>query len=117
MTEPRRIFCSYNPAVPVYWRLETPYERATSAGPIAVPREFVWDGASIPRNFWSILPPWGPYSGAALVHDYLCDMRPAGINSNQAHRIFYDLMREDGVVTNDAWIMYTAVRNFGPRWS
>jgi hypothetical protein len=113
----KMIFCSYDPAIPVYWRLEQPYERATSSGPIIVPIGFVWDGASVPRHFWSILPPWGPYSGAALIHDYLCDVRPPGISSDQAHRIFYDLMIEDGVVKNDAWVMYKAVQRFGPQWA
>lgn len=117
LPEPRRIFCSYDPALPKFWRLEEPYERKTSAGLIKVPDGFAWDGASVPRHFWAILPPWGPYSGAALVHDFLCEKRPAGINSDKAHRIFYDLMIEDGVVMNDAWVMYTAVRRFGPQWT
>jgi Protein of unknown function (DUF1353) len=111
-----RIFCSYDTSEPKYWRLEQAYERLTGAGTITVPVGFVWDGASIPRRLRDLLPPWGPYSGAALIHDYLCDMRPAGIDSNRAHRIFYDLMREDGVKPLWAYIMHKAVLLFGPRW-
>jgi hypothetical protein len=36
-----------------------------------VPKGFVTDLASIPRPFWSLLPPNGPYAQAAIVHDYL----------------------------------------------
>lgn len=36
-----------------------------------VPEGFVTDFASIPRIFWSLLPPDGVYSYAAILHDYL----------------------------------------------
>ena len=38
---------------------------------ITVPKWFVTDLASIPQLFWNILPPFGKYSQAAVVHDYL----------------------------------------------
>jgi|ERR1035437_5503160 hypothetical protein len=38
---------------------------------INIPREFITDGASIPRLFWDIFIPTGPYFQAAVVHDYL----------------------------------------------
>lgn len=37
---------------------------------IRVPAGFVTDFASIPRAFWSILPPWGKYGKAAVLHDW-----------------------------------------------
>jgi hypothetical protein len=40
---------------------------------VEVPKGYLTDGASIPRPFWNILPPWGRYGQAAIVHDYLCD--------------------------------------------
>jgi hypothetical protein len=36
-----------------------------------VPPGFVTDFASIPRAFWSFLPPDGEYAYAAILHDYL----------------------------------------------
>jgi Protein of unknown function (DUF1353) len=111
-----RIFCSYDTQLPEVWRLETAYSRATSMGTITVPVGFVWDGASVPKRFWDLLPPWGAYSGAALIHDYLCDMRPPGISSDEAHRVFYELMLEDGVPKRESWIMYKSVLRFGPQW-
>jgi hypothetical protein len=38
---------------------------------VDVPRGFVTDFASIPRIFWSFLPPDGEYAYAAVLHDYL----------------------------------------------
>lgn len=40
---------------------------------VAVPPGFLSDGASVPRAFWSLIPPWGAYGQAAVLHDYLCE--------------------------------------------
>lgn len=39
--------------------------------PVVVPAGFVTDLASIPRVFWSLLPPDGAYTFPAIIHDYL----------------------------------------------
>jgi hypothetical protein len=38
---------------------------------VEVPPGFVTDFASVPRAFWSFLPPDGEYAYAAVLHDYL----------------------------------------------
>jgi len=38
---------------------------------VEVPKGFVTDFASIPRVFWSLLPPDGEYTYPAIIHDYL----------------------------------------------
>ena len=40
---------------------------------VKVPAGFKTDFASVPRLLWSVLPPVGLYSKAAVVHDYLCE--------------------------------------------
>lgn len=40
---------------------------------VTIPLGFLTDGASVPRVFWNLLPPWGQYGNAAIVHDYLCE--------------------------------------------
>lgn len=37
---------------------------------IRVPAGFATDFASIPQLFWNILPPWGKYGKAAVLHDW-----------------------------------------------
>lgn len=40
---------------------------------VLVPAGFLTDGASVPRLLWCLIPPWGKYGQAAVVHDYLCE--------------------------------------------
>lgn len=40
---------------------------------VRVPAYFLTDGASIPSVFWSMIPPWGRYGQAAILHDFLCE--------------------------------------------
>jgi hypothetical protein len=42
-----------------------------TVGIVFVPKGFKTDYASVPRVLWSILPPTGKYTKAAVVHDYL----------------------------------------------
>lgn len=76
----------------------------------------IFDGASIPRFLWPIM--GGPFEGdyrlAAIIHDQLC--RDRCIPSPLVHRIFYEAMRASGVPGWRAWLMWAAVRVFGPRW-
>ena len=45
---------------------------------ITVPAGFVTDLASIPRPLWVLWPPFGKYTRAAVIHDWLYDMHRKG---------------------------------------
>ena len=45
--------------------------QAGGHSPVRVPTGFVTDFASVPRIFWTWLPPDGLYAYAAVIHDYL----------------------------------------------
>ncbi len=47
------------------------YESDLLGRRIVIPKGFRTDGASVPRLFWNIIPPWGRYGMAAVIHDYL----------------------------------------------
>lgn len=81
------------------------------AGGWLVPAGFETDFASIPRIFWNVLPPIGPYAQAAVVHDYL--YRTGRVNRQEADLTFLLLMKTDGVNFFIRNIMYWAVRLFG----
>jgi len=74
------------------------------------------DGASIPRLLWRVV--GSPYSGkyriASIIHDVYCDskIRP----SPEVHRVFYEMMIASGLSKSKSWIMWLAVRVFGPRF-
>lgn len=40
---------------------------------VNVPPGYLTDGASVPRLFWNVIPPWGAYGQAAVVHDIVCE--------------------------------------------
>ncbi|MHC4643962.1 MAG: DUF1353 domain-containing protein [Planctomycetota bacterium] len=78
-----------------------------------VPRGFVFDGASIPKMFHSILTtPYDPnVLRAACIHDYL--YRVHEIGKKASDRAFRAVLRLDGVDETQAMLMYTAVRYGG----
>lgn len=57
-----------------HWRVQTPFAYLFGSGAsevrIDIPAGFVTDLASVPRLFWNILPPFGVYENAAIVHDW-----------------------------------------------
>lgn len=106
------------------WRLEQPlvYEvgEEGSGREILVHRLFETDGASIPRLFQSLLPTWGRYSRAAVIHDYLYnELRPGGTphpearDRRSADAVFREAMEVSGVGLITRWVMWAAVRAFG----
>lgn len=82
-----------------------------SGDTVRISRGFMTDFASIPRMFWAVLPKWGKYGNAAVVHDWLYwqQERPR----LEADRIMLEAM---GVLAVPAWkkyAIYYAVRTFG----
>lgn len=80
------------------------------------PKGSVIDGASIPREMWSMTgsPFVGRYRRASVIHDVACVERTQ--SHELVHRMFYEAMLHDGVAKGKARIMYIAVRDLGPRW-
>jgi len=102
--------------------LRRPYEVLVGPYRIEVPAGFMTDFASVPRFLWWLIPPWGLYSGPAIVHDYLYTYHSVPgavadsiceIDRPTADRIFYKLMLYVGVSPLRARLMVTAVRIFG----
>lgn len=76
-----------------------------------VPAGTVTDGASIPRLFWSLLPPLGRYGYAALLHDYL--YQTGAVSRKETDLVFLAHMKQLGVPFPVRWAMFLAVRGFG----
>jgi hypothetical protein len=94
------------------------YDSALLGHTITVDAGYDTDFASVPRFFWRILPPHGPYVPASVVHDWLCDRRGRdGIDSETTHKVFLEAMEVLQVPTWKRWTMYRAVKWFGPRFS
>ena len=76
-----------------------------------VPKGFQTDFASIPRVFWSILPPDGRYSQAAVLHDFLYHTKTRPRKA--CDDIFLEAMEVLGVAWWKRKTMHQAVRLFG----
>lgn len=86
---------------------------------ITVPAGFVSDLASIPRPLWTIFPPDGSYTQAAVLHDWLCKNKgkvEKQYDYKQVSKIFLESLNvlEVSFLTRQA--MYYGVLLFGPRF-
>ncbi len=80
---------------------------------VRVPIGFETDLTSTPRMFWPIFPPAGPWSPAAILHDYLYGL--PGCSRFLADALFREAMQKLGVPWWRRVVMYYAVRIFARR--
>lgn len=93
-----------------FW-LRSPIVYEGSSGPVHVPRGFETDLASTPRAFWNLVPPWGKYGEAAIVHDWLYwTQRCTRLQADNTLREAMGILHVDGW-QRDA--IYFAVQEFG----
>lgn len=89
---------------------ETPY------GTVVVPKGTLSDGASIPKIFWNILGPHGPWFLAAFLHDYAyskAGQDALGWTREMADLAFDYAMEQDGVWFIARLVIVMAVRAGG----
>src|SRR5262249_12521407 len=76
-----------------------------------VPAGFVTDFASVPRVFVWLLPRYGRWTQAAILHDYLRGVARTGrIRKSDADNIFNRAMRQLNVPSLRRWVMWAGVR-------
>ena len=93
------------------WELVEDFKVETSKGVVTVPKGFVTDLASVPRFLWWIIPPFGRYTQAGVVHDWLTWSQ--FFTRKETDTIFSELMIKYGTYKYKAKLMYRAVRTFG----
>lgn len=86
---------------------------------VDVPRGYLMDGASVPRILWNIIPPWGAYGAATIVHDILCEYlqltvegTPCKISRKQADDILLEAMTVLDVNETDRDIISRSVNAY-----
>jgi hypothetical protein len=87
------------------------YQVGTTNFTIVVPLGFVTDFASTPRALWAVLPPFGTYQLAAVVHDFL--YWDQACSREQADALLRVAMFESKVEPAKRDIIWQAVRRFG----
>jgi len=78
---------------------------------INVPIGFMTDFASVPRFLWGLIPRWGKYGNAAVVHDF--SYWQQSYSRKRADDIFLEGMQVLGVAKIQRNLIYFAVRSFG----
>ena len=80
---------------------------------MVVPKYFQYDGSSIPTAAWPLIgTPFNPrFMYASVFHDWVYHTHMMARKT--ADQMLYDLLVGDGVPDTKAWIMFTAVDNFG----
>jgi hypothetical protein len=100
---------------PIYYLLKPtvwlPDKGQEQLKPVNVPIGFVTDFASIPRIFWSILPPDGKYTHPAIMHDFLYWTQTGP--REDADQILKIMMEDFSVGAATVSAIYSAVRTFG----
>ena len=83
---------------------------------IEVPKGFISDYASVPRMFQWIVPRFGKYNAAAVVHDWLFEhgkIEGSKIGRSLTDRIFLAIMKKSKCRRWRRKLMYRMVRMFG----
>ena len=100
-----------------YWRVVAPFTYIIKPGTyVTVPAGYLTDGASVPKVFWNIIPPWGKYGQAAVVHDLLCEYLsvvqngvPITISRAYCDSVLNEAMEALGVPTAKRLMIYWSV--------
>ncbi|MEU6251922.1 DUF1353 domain-containing protein [Streptomyces sp. NPDC047043] len=100
---------------PKTWELLAPVEYEGRDRDFIVPPGFTTDFASVPTVFVWLIPRYGVYTKAAVLHDFLC-CNSALVSRRDADGIFRRALRELGVSVLRRWMMWAAVRA-GGHWS
>lgn len=80
-----------------------------------IPKNYKWDGATIPRLFWRLI---GSKTDSAflipsLIHDVLCENHNYVDNDRYfADKVFERLLYIAGVPAFNRWLMFHSVDNF-----
>ncbi len=89
------------------YHIGTKYNKAV----VKVPAGFVTDFASVPSFLWWWLPPFGKYTKATVLHDFI--YKTHQVSRRMADLIFYEAMKVGGTPKWKAKIIYSAVRWWG----
>lgn len=89
--------------------------RAIGNVTIRIPKFFQYDGSSLPMPAWPIFgTPLSPHlMGASVFHDWLYHTHQ--VAKKTADKLFHQMLLEDGIDQQRAWMMKTAVSEFGER--
>lgn len=100
------------------WQLVSTLDYEGESQTFTIPRGYITDFASVPRALMFLVPPYGAYTRAAILHDWLItdelSKDAPSVTSREVDGLFRRVMREEGVNFTLRWIMWSAVRAAAP---
>ncbi|MFI6869658.1 DUF1353 domain-containing protein [Nocardia sp. NPDC050406] len=91
-----------------FWIVREPLVYQGDTDRFVVPVGFRTDFASVPRAVVWLIPRYGVYTRAAILHDFL--VRSNEVSRLDADGLFRRALREAGVSVPRRWMMWAAVR-------
>lgn len=97
------------------WKVAQPVKFIIGNKEIEIPEGFETDLASVPKILWSFCPPFGKYTSAAILHDFMYSEYCTDpiISREVADKLFLLIMDKHGVSGGLRKAMYRAVRLAG----
>lgn len=97
------------------WVLQQPYKISSMEHELQteIPQFFCFDGASVPRIFWSVMSPFDLSILAPMLHDWIYSKAGPDVRRVTADKVFKEVMRREGVPAWRRQMAYLAVRMFG----
>lgn len=94
------------------WELLEPLAYQGNLQRFVVPAGFRTDLATVPRVVVWLVPRWGLYTRAAVLHDWLCTVgiETRAVTARDADGLFRRVLRESGVPVVRRWLMWCGVR-------
>lgn len=95
------------------FRLDEPLVYRGKTQTFTIPAFFTTDFASVPRFLRWLVPAFGVYTLATILHDWFCRLLRKGespVSARDADAIFRRVMREYRVSFVTRWVVWTGVR-------
>ena len=101
---------------PYLWEINKEINIALSDNSIlTIPKGFTTDFASVPKVFWSLIPPIGEANISWIIHDYLYDTKDLRGRKFADKEMLY-WMHKKGQDKLSSRVMYWSVRIFAKKW-
>jgi hypothetical protein len=91
-----------------FWKVREPLIYQGAEETFEIPEGFRTDFASVPRPLVWLIPRYGVYTRAAILHDYV--LRAERVGKADADGLFRRALRECDVSRPRRWMMWAAVR-------
>ena len=113
-----RVYHSCDPRRRRYTLLRDVTFRDSKGHEWVAPAGLTYDGASLWRLFWRWFRPEDPrLLAASAIHDRLCrDDMPRLCDSTTAARVWWEMIRSEGVGFINGWLLWAGVQFFGPQF-